>query len=78
MIGDVGGPVGSGDHIRIIKDGKILVREIGGVEFARTTSKEKIGILINCETEEEKLEIRNWEVDGKEFEIVKSTGRDAV
>ena len=67
----ISGVIHCGDFIVILKDNMILKREITGIEFMRTTSRDKTGILIKCESEEEMKELRNWDVDGTEFEIVK-------
>ena len=61
----------SGYRIRIIMDGKVMDREITGVDFHRGPN-EKFGIVIKCESEEEKKELREWEIKGKQFDIFPS------
>lgn len=66
----ISGVIHTGDYIIMPKDGDILEREITGIEFMRTTSSDKTGVLVKCESAEEMQELRNWDLEGKEFEVI--------
>ena len=67
FLGDIiDGTIYTGDFTVIQKNGLTLRRKITGVEMA---TNGKVGILIKCDNEEEKIEFRQWDIKGIEFEI---------
>ncbi len=64
------GAVSTGDMILIDKEGTSRRRRISGLEM--TSPNGKTGLLIQCQDEEEIQELRHWNIEGKEFQIVSS------